>query len=241
MKTFLKAHWKNLIMINFEVPKELLQPYVPQGTDIDLWKGKAYLSLVAFLFDKTYVLGIPALWNQKFEELNIRFYIKRVEDKEEKRGVAFIREIVPKPLVTSLANLCFSEHYETLKMGHKTIYFDSTKKEIKNLEYTVEKNGFHRVSARLTSNLIDLPKESFEEFIAEHYWGYSKVNCKKTIEYEVQHPKWRIFNGAKVSFNCDFRALYGEEWAFLNRQNPVSMFVAEGSEIKVGFPKTISW
>lgn len=239
MKKFLKANWKNLIMINFEVSKDLLISYLPKGTEIDMWNKKAYVSLVAFLFDKTKIAGFPAVGNQKFEELNIRFYVKKVEGKKEKRGVAFIREIVPKPLVTGLANLCFSEHYKTLKMGHKTIYFDSTKKEIKNIEYTVEKNGVHRVSARLTPELIDLSEGSFEEFIAEHYWGYSRVNDRKTIEYEVQHPKWQIYNGAKVSYQCDFKSLYGNKWGFLNTQVPVSMFVAKGSEVSVGFPKSI--
>jgi len=239
MKTFLKAHWKNLIMINFEVSKDILEPYVPKGTEIDLWHQKAYVSLVSFLFDRTYVLGFPAIGNQKFEELNIRFYLKRIEGNKEKRGVAFIKEIVPKPLVTRLANLCFSEHYQTMRMGHKIIYFDSSENEVKNLEYTVEKNGIHRISARLTPDLGDLLEGSFEEFIAEHYWGYSRVSNHKTVEYEVQHPKWKIYNGSEVSFNCDFKSLYGNEWQFLNTQAPFSMFVVKGSEVNVGFPKSI--
>jgi uncharacterized protein YqjF (DUF2071 family) len=166
-------------MINFEVPPTLLLTYVPAGTELDLWDKKAFISIVAFLFDETRVLGIPAIGNKKFEELNIRFYIKRFEGENYKRGVSFIKEIVPKPLVTGLANLFFSEHYQTMKMSHKTSFFESGLREIQKLEYTAEKDQMHRFSACLTSELIDLKEGSFEEFIAEHYWGYSGISKKK--------------------------------------------------------------
>ena len=107
MKTFLEAEWKNLILINYEVPKELLEPYVPIGTEIDLWEGKAFVSLVAFMFNKISVFGIPAIGNRSFPEVNLRMYIKRSVDGEDRRAVAFIKEIVPKPLVTKIANIFF--------------------------------------------------------------------------------------------------------------------------------------
>lgn len=226
-------------MINYEVPQEVLLPFVPAGTELDLWEGKAYVSLVAFLFDETKVLGIPAIGNRKFEEVNLRFYLKGNFNNELKRGVAFLKEIVPKYLVTGIANNLFSEHYQTMRMNHQFIHFDGTKKDLKNINYGIRYKGNHNISARLNGRLSDLIEGSFEHFIAEHYWGYSKVSDTQTIEYEVQHPKWRIYNGAKVDWNCNFERLYGKEWAFLNNQKPKSCFVAEGSEVEVGFPKRI--
>jgi len=238
MKKFLTAHWKDLIMINFEVSPQFLLPFVPPGTELDLWENKAFVSLIAFLFDETKVLGIPAIGNKRFEELNIRFYVTRVEGNLQKRGVAFVKEIVPKPLVTGIANLFFSEHYQTMNMSHK-VKFVGPGQEIKNLEYSTEKNQAHRFSAKFSSKLTDLENGTFEEFIAEHYWGYSKVNDFKTIEYEVQHPKWQIYKDSDVSYTCDFEKLYGNKWKFLNLQKPYSKFVAKGSEVSVGFPKKI--
>lgn len=236
MKKFLTAHWKNLIMINFEVSPKFLMPLVP-GTEFDLWENKAFVSLIAFLFDKTKFLGIPAIGNKKFEELNIRFYVKRFEGENQKRGVAFVKEIVPKPLVTGIANLLFSEHYQTMKMSHKVNFVETNQTKIQNLEYIAEKDLFHRFSARLESKLTDMKEGSFEEFIAEHYWGYSRVNDHKTIEYEVQHPIWQIYKESDVSYTCDFEKLYGNKWKFLNLENPHSTFVAKGSEVSIGFPK----
>tara|TARA_Y100000589_G_scaffold151967_1_gene144856 strand:- start:2045 stop:2773 length:729 start_codon:yes stop_codon:yes gene_type:complete len=239
MKNFLKANWKNLIMINFEVSPKLLLPLVPAGTELDLWKNKAFVSIIAFLFDEVKVLGIPAFGNKKFEELNIRFYIKRFDGKNIKRGVAFVKEIVPKPLVTRVANFFFSEHYQTMKMSHEFSFTDINQKKIQNLEYVVKKDKSYRFSARLTSKLTDLEEGSFEEFIAEHYWGYSRVNDHKTIEYRVQHPKWEIFKESDVEFKCDFEKLYGNQWEFLNLKKPHSTFVAKGSKVNVGFPKVL--
>ena len=247
MKTFLKAKWDNLIMINFEVPKELLTPYVPAGTKLDLWGGKALVSVVAFMFNKTSVIGIPAFGNRKFPEVNLRMYLKRVLDPtklsdssyEVRRGVAFIKEIVPKPLVSSIANNLFKEHYETCDMKYfaPDFLYKEHFNEESNLGYSVRKNGEHKFSAFSLGVKTPLKIGSFEEFIAEHYWGYSKMNETNTIEYEVKHPRWNLYQGAEVKFDCDFGILFGEKWAFLNELIPLNSFVAEGSAVSVSFPK----
>lgn len=233
MKTFLKAEWNNLIMVNYEVPKEVLEPYVPIGTESDLWEGKAFVSLVAFMFDKTSVLRIPAIGNRRFPEVNLRMYLKRIVDGEERRGVAFIKEIVPKPLVSNIANKFFKEHYETCKMSTKP--FDVLKGDTQ-IEYKVFKANENKVGAEVGSELTPLLEGSFEEFIAEHYWGYSRINPTKTVEYEVQHPRWSTFKECKVELSVDYNDLYGEQWAFLNKKEATNCFVADGSEIKVSFP-----
>ncbi len=233
MKTFLEAEWKNLILINYEVPKELLEPYVPIGTEIDLWEGKAFVSLVAFMFDKISVFGIPAIGNRSFPEVNLRMYIKRSVDGEDRRAVAFIKEIVPKPLVTKIANIFFKEHYETCKMNNLLFKPLEGNTEI---EYKVFKGSENKVSAEVGDELAPLIEESFEEFIAEHYWGYSNISSNKTVEYEVQHPRWSIFKESRVDFKGDFSDLYGEKWSFLNDINPVNCFVANGSEVKISLP-----
>lgn len=225
-------------MVNYEVSKELLEPYVPIGTKLDLWEGKAYVSLVAFMFDKTSVIGIPAIGNRRFPEVNLRMYIKRVVNGEERRGVTFIKEIVPKPLVSNIANKFFKEHYETCKMSTKT--FDELKGDTQ-IEYKVFKANENKISAQVGTGLTPLVEGSFEEFIAEHYWGYSMINLNKIVEYEVQHPRWSTFKECKVELNIDYNDLYGKQWAFLNEIEVSNYFVAAGSEIKVNFPKFLKF
>ena len=236
MKAFLKAQWKNLIMMNYRVSEDDLAPYLPYGTELDLWEGKPYVSLVAFLFDEMNVMGLPAIGNRKFEEINLRMYVKRIENGELKRGVTFIKEIVPKHLVSMVANGLFSEHYETLPMNHKISKLSS---DSSRLSYGVRKTSEYEVSAQVSNEMIGLEPGGFEEFIAEHYWGYSKVNATKSIEYEVAHPKWDMFEKSEVGTSINFASIYGDSWSFLNRIEPESSFVLKGSEVRVGFPRII--
>lgn len=250
MKTLVKAQWEDLIMINFEVPQELLVPYIPHGTELDLWRGRAYVSVVAFYFKKTRVLGIPAFYNQNFPEVNLRIYVKRsVQNSPERteqlievrRGVSFIKEIVPKPFVSFVANTFFKENYQTLKMNTVCKQREKHNHQYNRfeLEYSIRKNSEHKITASANNRKVNLLSDSFEEFIAEHYWGYAKINDTRTMEYEVRHPKWKIYSNVDVKFDVDIGDLYGEKWAFLNEQTPYSCFLAEGSAVQVGFPKRL--
>jgi len=117
-RTFLTAHWRNLIMANYLVDPTLLQPYVPPGTELDTWNGRCYASLVGFLFDRTRVLGLPIPFHQRFEEVNLRFYVRYHDAGEWKRGVVFVSEIVPKRAITWVANGLYGERYAAMPMRH---------------------------------------------------------------------------------------------------------------------------
>ncbi len=77
---FLTAEWRHLAMLSYEIDPELLQPLVPRGTDLDTWQGRTYVSVVGFLFLRTRVLGIPVPFHRNFEEVNLRFYVRRLAD-----------------------------------------------------------------------------------------------------------------------------------------------------------------
>jgi uncharacterized protein YqjF (DUF2071 family) len=119
--SFLKAHWKNLIMVNYDIDPKILEPYIPKHTSLDLFEGRCLISLVGFMFKDTKVLGLKFPNHINFEEVNLRFYVKH----NDKRAVVFIKEIVPKSLITFIANTFYNEHYETHQMEHVN---DSKKK-----------------------------------------------------------------------------------------------------------------
>lgn len=235
-KVFLKAEWNNLIMANYEVEPSVLQPYLPKHTELDLFEGKCYVSLVAFMFNNTKVLGIKIPFHVDFEEVNLRFYVKRIVNGECRRGVVFIKEIVSKPAISFVANALYNENYETMQTAH---YHSS---ENTDTRYTYlwgkNKSNLNSISFLTNGNKSPLQKGSKEEFITEHYWGYAG-NENETTEYEVQHPAWNILEYKDHSIDCDFSEVYGTEWAFLNNQKPSSVFMAEGSDIVVCKGKTI--
>ena len=117
-RVFLTGEWRYLAMLNYRVDPALLDPLVPRGTSLDLWQGAAYVSLVGFLFRDTRVLGVPVPRHRQFEEVNLRFYVRREIAGEMRRGVTFIREIVPRPAIAAVARLAYNEPYVAMPMRH---------------------------------------------------------------------------------------------------------------------------
>ncbi|WP_264531406.1 YqjF family protein [Flavobacterium sp. N502540] len=227
---FLKAEWKNLALFNYEIDAEILEKYTPSGTEIDIWNNKCYVSLVGFMFKNTKVLGVKVPFHINFEEVNLRFYVKRFEKGEWKRGVVFIKEIVPKKVITYMANTLYQEHYETQKMNHSimdnentTVFIYQWKKEEK----------WNTIQLETEKNLIEIAVDSEAEFITEHYFGYTKIDEETTFEYEVQHPRWKQFEVLNHNIDIDFQKTYGKDFQFLQHAKPTSVFLAKGSEITV--------
>ncbi len=228
MKAFLTAEWRNLIMVNYTVPEILLKPYLPKGIELDYFEGKCYVSFVAFHFLNTKVKGIGFPFHRNFEEINLRFYVKYKENGLYKRGVVFISELVPKRMITLIAKLIYQEKYEYTPIESSVTITDK-----RHLHFSWgRKNTFNlKIETDLYPTLII--DGSKEEFIFEHYWGYTKLTDGRTGEYRVAHPRWNIFPVSDFTSSVDFGKMYGERFSFLTLLKADSVFVAEGSDVNV--------
>jgi uncharacterized protein len=233
--SFLTAEWRKLAIANYEIDPKILEKYVPYGTELDLWENKCYVSLIGFMFLKTKLLGIKIPFHQNFEEVNLRFYVKRFEDGAWKRGAVFLKEIVPKYAISWVANTIYNESYQTLPMRH----FWSETAENRQIEYFWKKKGWHTFKITAEKQVREIEIGSKTEFITEHYWGYAKINKIKTNEYQVTHPKWTHFEVLDYEINVDFEVIYGKEFAFLNQTKPSSVMLAEGSAITIEQKKVL--
>ncbi|MGZ3763378.1 MAG: YqjF family protein [Mucilaginibacter sp.] len=228
---FLRAQWNNLLMVNYGVDPAILMPYVPPGTVLDLWQGKALVSMVGFLFLDTRVLGIKWPFHRNFEEVNLRFYVKHFDGKEWKRGAVFISEIVPKPMIVLIANNLYKEHYTAMPMRHS---IDRTSTDSTKYHYEWKLNAkWNRLGATVSSKVDAMVSGSPEEFIFEHYWGYNKASKTSTYEYQVEHVSWNTRQVTDPVFEADIAALYGREFEPYLSVEPYSAFFADGSEIIV--------
>lgn len=236
MGSFLTAEWRKLVIANYEVDASTLEKFLPNGTVIDFWEDKCYISLVGFMFTNTRFLGIPIPFHTHFEEVNLRFYVLHNDGKEWKRGVVFIKEIVPKHAVSFVANTVYKEHYDTLPMRHQWI----EEEDRLSVSYQWKKGKrWNNITVEAQPALTEITEGSEAEFITEHYWGYTKVDDLKTYEYEVTHPRWQQYKVEDYTIDIDFEATYGREFAGLNKLRPTSVMLAEGSGITVERKKTI--
>jgi uncharacterized protein YqjF (DUF2071 family) len=229
MATFLTAEWRKLAFANYSIDPEVLLKYVPTGTELDSFNSKYYISLVGFKFCNTRLKGIRIPFHTDFEEVNLRFYVRYLENNEWKRGVVFIKEIVPKPAITFVANSIYKENYATMQMRHKWIQTS----ESLNVSYSWKSERWHSFELEANPNSIEIIDGTQEEFITEHYWGYAKATDTKTSEYEVTHPRWKLYPVKSFKISVDFGQIYSPEFSFLDNQTPDSVFLAEGSEISV--------
>jgi uncharacterized protein len=217
---FLTAEWRKLVMANYIVEPSLLQPFVPNKTEIDLWNGKCYVSLVGFMFINTRIKGVKIPFHVNFEEINLRFYVKQGD----RRGVVFIKEIVGKSAVSFIANTIYKENYETLPVSHSWIVTPSTM----NVEYRWKKNDWNVFRVSTEKKPVRIAEGSEEDFITNKYWGFTK-----TREYEVQHAHWDMYPVRSFRLDVDFGSVYGERFGFLSKEKPHSVILAEGSSIAV--------
>ena len=232
--TFLSARWENLIMANYAINPEVLKPFVPNGVELDFYNNKAYVSLVGFMFKRTCLFKVPIPYLGTFEEINLRFYVRRVEGETIKRGVVFISESVPYKVVAWLANKLYKEHYIAIPTKN-TI---STVNDSKSIKYDWKINkARNHIAVNTEKDNEQMIPGRIEEFIFEHYYGYTKINDCTSQEYKVNHPRWMVNKVKDYSIHCDFNAMYGKDFAFLSNQQPDSVIVAEGSNVSVNWKR----
>jgi uncharacterized protein YqjF (DUF2071 family) len=230
-RPFLTAQWRNLLMLNFAVTPDLLQPYIPHRTKLDTWNNTHYISLVGFLFRNTKVKGIGFPMHRTFEEVNLRFYVRFKEGNTWKRGVVFIKELVPKRLITFVANTLYKENYATLPMRHHWHTPDEKTLQVAYEWKVAGEWNYLKASAMAAPQPIVPGSEA--EFITAHYWGYTQSGPMLTSVYEVKHPQWRVHTVLDYDYHCNAQALYGPAFAAALAQKPVSALLAEGSDISV--------
>ena len=229
-RKFLTAEWRKLAIANYSVDPDILLPYLPFKTELDYWKDKCYVSLVGFRFINTKLKGINIPFHRSFEEINLRFYVRYKDDNKWKRGVCFIKEIVPKPALTFVANSLYRENYITLPTKHELLVNEKHMQATYSWKHA---QVWDHILVRTELLPIDILEESEEEFITEHYWGYTQLDKSLTSEYEVQHPRWQTYPVIEHQVKVRFGDLYGAEFGFLKDAIPDSVMLAEGSAISV--------
>jgi uncharacterized protein YqjF (DUF2071 family) len=234
MAIFLRAKWQNIIMANYAVPPESLLPFLPKGVELDLYQGNAFVSLVGFLFKDVKLFNIPVPFFHTFEEVNLRFYVIRKNATEAKRGVVFINETVPSKAVAWVANKLYKEHYTSVPTRHNA----EIKNGLKEIAYEWKpSNEWHHISIKASNNGVKMDVGSFEEFIFEHYFGYTRVSESITEEYKILHPSWKVNTVLDYQIRCDFANTYGKSFGILNGMEPHSVFMAEGSSVAVAWKR----
>ncbi len=229
---FLTAEWRDLVMLSYEIDPAVLTSRVPRGCELDAWEGRHFVSVVGFRFLRTRVLGVPVPFHRDFEEVNLRFYVRRKSEGVWRRGIVFVREIVPRWAIAWVARRAYHENYVALPMRHSIQSAPDAGPS--TVAYQWRRAGaWEGLSASFRGPPRVPPESAEESFISEHYWGYSVRADGSTTEYQVEHPRWGVWSATGAAFECDVASLYGAAFVDSLAAPPSSAFVADGSPVVV--------
>ncbi|MGI4827508.1 MAG: YqjF family protein [Janthinobacterium lividum] len=246
--TFLTAEWRKLLMAQFEIDPAILASRLPAGLELDLYDGRCFVSLIGFLFDRVRILGVPVPFHTRFEEVNLRFYVRRrMPDGTSRRGVVFLSEVVPKPAITLVARTLYGEAYTTAPTTHHWSSQGPHAHAVRHGELPLEieyewkpKQQWQRLAVRAGNVKQPMLPGSLEEFITEHYWGYTPRRGGGTAEYAVQHRRWEVYPIQSHRIACDFGSLFGADFAHLTGRDPDHILLAEGAPVSIGWGGNIA-
>jgi uncharacterized protein YqjF (DUF2071 family) len=221
-------------MLNYEIDPDVLRPLVPRGVRLDTWEGRTLVSMVGFEFLRTRLLGVPVPFHRDFDEINLRFYVRRDTADGPRRGVVFVKEIVPRPALAAVARLAYGERYVSRPMRHRIDLADDGVTPAGGVGYSwYDAGSWHRLHARTTGDARLPAAGSQEEFVTEHYWGYAAQRDGGCVEYRVEHPRWNVWQASDAGLECDVTHVYGPRFAEALGATPVSAFIADGSPVTV--------
>ncbi|MES1225827.1 MAG: DUF2071 domain-containing protein [Bacteroidota bacterium] len=233
MKTLLTADWTNLLTATYETDKSFLNKYLPANTELNHWNGKCFMSLVAFMFESPAILGIPAPLYRSFEEVNLRFYVRRKENNKWRNGVVFIREIAPAYVIGQTAKWLYKENFICLPLKHE---FTVDNQVVHTNYYCKINNQWNYLSMESACESFEPADETIENFIRDNYFGYTKATQNKTLEFQIKHRPWKISKATKFETNLDIEAIYGKEFKKYFAAKPLSAFLMDGSNTKISWP-----
>jgi uncharacterized protein len=228
-RVFLRAQWRNLLLLNYAVEDSLLAPLCPRGWGLDRWQGSAYVSVVAFQFLRTQVLGVRWPGFTNFAEVNLRTYV--IHERDGRRGVSFVREYVPSRIVAWIARTLYNEPYLSARIDAEVAVPEDGPGRV---AYSLRRGkGRMRIAAQLAGELRSTHAGSLEHFFKEHDLGVGRDRKGRTLTYAVAHPCWRVRPVASTEIELDWRRLYGDAWGAMTERTPASVVYAEGSDIEV--------
>lgn len=238
-RAFLTAEWRYLVMLNYAADPDALGPLIPAGTVLDPWQGRSLVSLVGFRFLDARVLGLAVPLHRNFDEVNLRFYVRRhLPGGEVRRGVVFVRELVARAAVALLARLAYNEPYRVVPM--RSTVPAAPVEAPGRLAYEWRAGGaWQRIAATALGTPAVPDPTSEAAFVTAHHWGYTRQRDGGTVEYEVAHPAWRVWRASVPVLEADVAQLYGPALAPALSGPPASALIAEGSSVIVYPPRRV--
>lgn len=229
-RPFLTARMSRLLLLSYEIDPALLLPHLPAGTEVDFHARRAFVTLLGLHLGNPALYGLPLPFFRGYAQVNLRFYVRRrLAPNHWRRGVAFIRQIVPHRPVAWTAQWLF--HEPVVRLDTEEISRSQGRDAVLS-EYGWRCAGQRHCLRALYPAQPVLPEPgSEEEFLLERYWGYSRRKNGGCLEYRFLHPPWRFAKAVEAEVSAGVGDFFGPPFAELFNGPPDSSFAADGSQV----------
>lgn len=183
----MKQVWNKVLLAHWPLRPEELQPYIPQGMELDLWEGQAWLSLLPFYVSGLRLRGTPPFpWISTFAELNARTYVTC----EGKPGVFFFSLEAERRLAVETARLLHLPYmYARMSVGMENDW-------ITYYSERLDKRGQSAVFAAMYRPVSEVPFNvlpgTLLHWLTERYRLYAVSNDGKRYAGDIHHIPWQL-------------------------------------------------
>ena len=231
LKLSISSEFRKVALLNYIIPQEVIEKYLPKHTKPDLYNGNCFISLVGFQVKKLKLNDVKVPLIKDFDEIDLQIYVKHFNGASWEKGVVVISRIFDQPGLAPLTNTIFQTNY----ISHPS------KSEVKEdqhgleVKYSWQFDGKEQ-SFSVKSNNLAAPYDKGTEaaFILDRSLGFIRVTEEETLKYPVTHASWHLYTVEEYAVDVDFSRQYDPALNLLNSRIPHSVILTEGSTVEIG-------
>jgi uncharacterized protein YqjF (DUF2071 family) len=193
----MRMRWTDLLFAHWPVDPEPLRQRLPNGLELDLYDGQAWLGIVPFRMSDVAPRGLPAMpVLSVFPEVNVRTYVRHGE----RNGVWFLSLDAASRLTVAGARLAFHLPYFLADM--------SIESRGDGVAYRSERRGQGEATALLemtygpTGPVRYAEPGSFEAWSTDRLRLFAADADGRILRTEIRHARWPL-QSAEASFSVE--------------------------------------
>lgn len=231
MKLSISSEFRKVALLNYIVPPEVVEKYLPKYTKPDFYNGNCFISLVGFQVKKLKVSDVKVPLIKDFDEIDLQIYVKRFDGARWVKGVVIISRIFDQPGAATLTNTLFKTNYTSMPT---TSEVNETEEGLE-VKYSWQLNGKEQ-SFSVKSNNLAAPydKDTEAAFILDRSLGFIKAGEEETFQYTINHASWHLYTVEEYAVDVDFSRQFDPVLNILNTMVPQSVILTEGSTVEIG-------
>ena len=201
--------WNDLLFAHWPIPTAAIAPLIPDGLQVDMYQGSAWLGVVPFWMDRIKFRGLPPIpFANSFPEINLRTYVR--DHRTGTPGVYFFSLDGANLLAVITARSFYHLPYHWAEMriesrSEREFSFYSRRRFSSNP--VIFKARYRGLGP--TRKLAENRAGTLEYFLTERYCLFTHNSAGELVRANVHHVPWPLEDAAAEIERNDLPASIG--------------------------------